>query len=261
MNLYIYIGLILIALGTGLTIYGGFVRNKIENDKTRHTFNQKIEEVKSKIDDAKSSDLSDSVSVKDSLLVIEQDFQDWANEFLGTFEARKLDFKKMKLSEVDREITASKKARPVFDFLLNTIQNLTNVYREELGLKIESDFLNIPENLYHDDLKGSLFGKIKYSEDVIWKMGIYASREVEGELPSFHIEVDNSYDDNLHQGRISTLRFGLDEPGELVTVRRSEYFPLKVDIQDTIPISEYKKEFPAIVKKLVEMQILALSKE
>ncbi len=87
MNTYIILWLILITIGSGLTIYGGNLKNKIDSEVTSKATQQKIEEVLSEINTVKNTTTDPGASK--SLETIEDDFKDWASQFLKNKETKK----------------------------------------------------------------------------------------------------------------------------------------------------------------------------
>jgi hypothetical protein len=126
MNAYIIIGILIIALGTGLTFYGQHIKSKSNS----LVLQEKVEDVLKSIDETKKGENDKAKAGK--MQEIEQEFRIWATEFLRDREQKKLALAKNQLDSVDEQFKVSKELRPVFEYVLKTIESLARVVYNRL---------------------------------------------------------------------------------------------------------------------------------
>ena len=84
MNAYIIVGILIIALGTGLTLYGQHIKSKSDSS----ILQEKVENVLKSIDETKKGEKDEATTGK--MQQIEQEFRTWATEFLKDREQKKV---------------------------------------------------------------------------------------------------------------------------------------------------------------------------
>ena len=163
MNAYIIVGILIIALGTGLTLYGQHIKSKSDSS----ILQEKVENVLKSIDETKKGEKDEATTGK--MQQIEQEFRTWATEFLKDREQKKVAQAKNQLDSVDEQFKVSNEVKPVFEYVLKTIESLARSYNAESGQKVQIDFPSIPPNLY-SQAANKYSGKVIFPSKVVWRV-------------------------------------------------------------------------------------------
>lgn len=184
MHPLIIIGIILVAVGTGLTIFGGVLQNRVDSVKTTQIVTEKIDNAMEKMSELKSEDTVDITQAEEVL----DEFSEWAEEFLSNRGAKKLEIERARLSTLEDEIKQTNKTRVFLGNSFSTIEGILLAYSKQSGDPIDIQLpSSIPENVYRAKCEGI----IKFSDDVEWKVQVSARSA--SEEPSFLIFSDSSF--------------------------------------------------------------------
>ncbi|MCC9137157.1 hypothetical protein ACFSKU_20875 [Pontibacter silvestris] len=121
MNIYIVIGILIIAIGTFIM----YVGSGKSSDKSQKEILEKFEETQHKIDALKSSPNTNSKEIAK----IEDEFNEWANDFIKTKDLKKLDLEKKGLDVKSNRIVLSSKWKPQLDSFFSSLKSMIDVYR------------------------------------------------------------------------------------------------------------------------------------
>jgi hypothetical protein len=252
MNLFILCGLALIAVGSGLTIYGGIVVNR----KDSLALEDKVEKVLAEVAVAKKDA---NPKERESLDAIEKEFLSWAADFHKNKNSRQLQLEQEKLDVSQREIKYSSQAHAPFTFLINCAKQIVLAYQQESKQSLQLDLTPIPENMYTD--AGSVvIGTLKFRPQLIWKFAISARRP-----PNYRPDLILFVSDNSKHDPQEVVSKSLNEAVHIVLwedgkhrVYVDGHFPLAQPFSETYTDDEYKKNIPLLLQRIFERQILTL---
>lgn len=121
-------------------------------------FRQEIQAVKQKTAEGESLQKIDA---------LENEFNEWAADFLMNFEARQVAKKKSAILLNEKEIQLSKQWKHIYEYLLNTIQNMVLAYNEKSESRIEFNLPAIPINLFNKEAE-SYRGWLIFDDNNAW---------------------------------------------------------------------------------------------
>lgn len=250
MNSYIVLGIVIVAIGTGLVAYGQYVKGKADSDVSAIESDKKLQRIMADIESLKDSNPPPAMVAK--IDKIEDEFSAWAAEFNKKKISRKTEFERNKLKRSSLELQISEQYREFFDYSCKMLEKLVIAYNQQSNGQVSFKATSLPENLY--DFKGTVC-EIVFSPRVVWNVFLQSTRPVgEDSLPNLAIyfseEVGRASYDYLMITPQSdgTYRFGF----------RGEKIPGFVVDTSTPPMSSYEESLKVVLKELFEAQILAL---
>jgi len=247
---FIIVGIVLNALGTGMIVYGQHVKNKLESSEMSRALQDKVDNVFKHIDEVRQEERDGGSAGK--IEQIEQEFKDWASEFLKNREMRKIEFARTELNSVDAQLNVSKEWRPIYGYVLKTIESLVNAYNAQSGETIKVDFPPIPENLYSKEAK-EYCGKVLFTNEIVWQIEFSSGEPPRKERPpSLSIDFMPKANLFLH----STLLISkLGENGISINLWGPKV-PTAEGIEGVFPRDSYRDKLKTIMRLLFEAQLL-----
>ena len=176
----IIVGILLNALGTGMMVYGQHVKSKVDSAEVSRVLQDKVDNVLKRIDEVREGEKDEASAGK--IQQIEQEFQTWAAEFLKDREQRKVELARTHLDSVDVQLKVSNEWKPIFEYVLKTIDSMANAYNAESGETIKVDFPPLPPNLY-SEAASKYGGKVVFPNKAVWRILFAASRPPKKENP------------------------------------------------------------------------------
>jgi hypothetical protein len=251
MNAYIIVGILIIALGTGLTLYGQHIKSRGDSS----ILQEKVENVLKSIDETKKGEKDEATAGK--MQQIEQEFRTWATEFLKDREQKKVALAKNQLDSVDEQFKVSNEVKPVFEYVLKTIESLARAYNAESGQKVQVDFPTIPSNLYTQAAE-DYSGKVIFPSKVVWRVSFFAIKPPQRKYPpcmyvSFCLTEKES---GLSRYCAIKPRMMMKEFKEISVDLNGSGVPMTEGIEGTYPVESYRESLKMIVRRLFEAQLL-----
>jgi len=246
----IIVGILLNALGTGIMVYGQLVKSKVDSAEVSRVLQDKVDNVLKRIDEVREGEKDEASAGKISQ--IEQEFKNWAAKFLKNRELRKIELERSKLDSVDVQLRVSNEWRPIFEYILQTIDSLARAYNAESGESVKVDFPPIPPNLYSDEAR-NYGGKVIFPNKVIWSIGfssIKPPRERHPPSMKIYFQIE---EERLFYSYLSIENF--DKKSFLVRLDGSN-IPTAEGIEGLYPFDLYRDSVKTIMQRLFEAQLL-----
>lgn len=251
MNVFIIGGILLIALGTGVMFYGQHVKSKVDSAEVSKVVQDKVDNVLKRIDEVRGGEKDKTSAGK--IQQIEQEFQTWASEFLKDREQKKVKFARTHLDSVDVQLIVSNEYRPIFEYVLKTIDSMAKAYNAESGETVKVDFPPIPPNLY-SEAASKYGGKVVFTNKAIWRIQFIASRPPKEENPpSMYINFEQEGDQSYGDSYLSIIR--LNKKSFSVRLQGSN-IPTAEGIEGIYPFEAFRDSLKTILQRLFEAQLL-----
>lgn len=248
----IIVGIMLNALGTGIIVYGQQVKSKGDSAEVSRVLQDKIDNVVRRIDEVREGEKNEASDGK--IGQIEQEFKDWAAEFLKNREIRKVELARSELDSVDNQLKVSNEWKPIYEYVLKTIESLVQAYNAESGETIKVNFPPLPPNLFSEEAINYV-GKIAFLNKVVWHIKFSSSNNPprKGDAPwmiiGFSMEGEPfKYNSHLMISRLggNMLNINLDGPN----------VPTAEGVEGYFPIDSYRDSLKTIMFHLFEAQLL-----
>jgi hypothetical protein len=251
MNAYIIVGILIIAFGTGLMLYGQHIKSRSDSA----VLQVKVEHVLKSIDETKKGEKDEDKTGK--MQQIEQEFKTWATDFLKDREQRKLALAKHQLDSVGEQFKVSNELRPVFEYVLKTIESLARAYNAESGQKVLVDFPPIPSNLYSqaaEDYRGNVI----FPSKVVWRVRFNFSKPPQRQYPPsmqviFLLSEKDSFSDSALVIKPESTK---NEIKEFIVIIIGSNVPTTEGIEGRYQVESYRESLKMIMRRLFESQLL-----
>jgi hypothetical protein len=138
------VGILLTALGTGIMVYGQLAKSKVDNAEVSYVLQDKVDSVLKRIDEVREGEKDETSAGK--IQQIEEEFKKWAAEFLKDRERKKVVLARSELDSVDNQLKVSNECKPIYEYILKTIESLAQAYNSESGETIKVDFPYFPKS-------------------------------------------------------------------------------------------------------------------
>jgi len=247
----IIVGILLNALGTGMIVYGQHVKSKVESSEMSRAFQDKVDNVLKHIDEVRVGANDEASAGK--VQQIEQEFKDWASEFLKNREIRKVEFARTELNSVDAQLKVSNEWSRIFGYVLKTIESLANAYSAESGETIKVNFPPLPPNLYSKQAR-KYDGNVVFPNEVVWQIKFSSSDPPKKEQPpsmliGFRKEGDQYFYDSF-------LRISSFWKDSFTVSLEGPNVPTSEGIEGLYPLDSYLDKLKTIMRLLFEAQLL-----
>lgn len=282
MNKYTIIGIFAITVGTllmtqlikdqRLIIVGGVINafgiflmtkgSSISSNKDKSEIIEKIKGFREEIGVMKSG-ITDRESLN-KIEIIENEFNEWAGNFVSDFESKKVDQQKSEILLREKEIKLSKKWRHIYLYTFEIIQQMLTAYNQRAKNKIEFILPALPYNLFDKDAK-SFKSLIIFDDNTVWRITLQIEKPYKkDEIPNIHINCFFGDDKaRKHAEEISFLGDGLllliiDLETECLRVHVSFSNDYIGEVKDEYSISadSYKTSIKDLFTTLIEHQII-----
>jgi hypothetical protein len=247
MNFYIISGILLIALGTGMMVYGQHVKSKVDSAEVQN----KVDDVLKRIDEVRGGEKNEASAGK--INQIEQEFETWAADFLKDRERRKVELARTHLDSIDVELKVTNEWSPVFEYVKKTIEAMAHAYNIKSGETIKVIFPPLPTNLYSDEAN-EYSGKVIFPNKVVWRISFSSTKPARENHPPkmhifFQIEGKQHYE-------ISFLSIQYFDQKTFAVFLNGPNVPIAEGIEGIYPFESYRESMKTIVQRLFEAQLL-----
>jgi hypothetical protein len=288
LNIYMSIGIFTIALGTflmsqmidnkNLIILGAitntiglFLMTKgslISSKKDKSEIIEKIKGFREEILLVKNTESSnESNESLDKIGKIESEFNEWADNFLGDIESRKVEQLKSDILIKEKEINLSKKWRHIYQYFFETIKQMLSAYNEKAKIKIEFTLPELPDSLF--DKEAESFKSVIIFDDInAWTITLSILKPLkEDVIPNivmyfFSVEsAGNNVREYLSRGyggKLIVLVFDAKDESFRVHWGDSNFHIRNIETTYSISMDGYKTSIKELVKALIEFQIINL---
>lgn len=251
MNVYIISGILLIALGTGMMVYGQHVKSKVDSAEVARGLQDKVDNVLKHIDEVRKGEKDEASAGK--INQIEQEFQTWAAEFLKDREQKKVKLARTHLDSVDVQLIVSNEWRPIFEYVLKTIDSMAKAYNAKSGETIKVDFPPLPPNLYSEEAE-NYGGTVIFPNKIMWRIMFLSIKPPrQNHPPSMYISFGQEGDrDRLH----SYLQIGDWDKKNFRVSLSGPSVPTTEGVEGIYPLESYRDSLKTIIRRLFEAQLL-----
>ncbi|HAF16298.1 MAG TPA: hypothetical protein DCK99_21890 [Blastocatellia bacterium] len=273
-NLVIVTGLVLIAIGGFLGFYGAQLNSRADNAQASKGFKAGIDKVLNTIASVKQSvavqggasgaatpsttiqqplDSEANKEAEKKLSNIEQDFSQWASDFIKNRDLKKLDLERQKLDARSKELEISKKYRPLLQYTIDVLKRVLQAYNATASAAFDIRLSDLPNNLYAVDTTVCEIGTVEFGSGVKWHVYVIVNKPAdERNSPYFQIDIQDP--------RIKTSDvFRIEPTPPNFTVHSYGGGIAGVANKDTVgPLSSFESPIREIVQRLVETQISSL---
>ncbi len=284
MNKYLALGIILIVVGTfcmsQVTTYGsliilGVVLNglgilsmtkgsSITSDKSKTEIIDRINHFREEIKRAKEKSGS-SESLK-GIEIYENEFNEWADDFLKNVESRQIAKKKSEILLREKEIKLSKQWRHIYEYLMEVIYHMIVAFNKKSTSMVEFIFSELPRNLFTEETE-SYRGCLIFDDNNAWTIKFQIKRPYKCDgIPSvvlnfFHGEhVGQRVRERVERfsSGFLLLSFNLDK--KCIELHKIDSNLYVGDVKDSYSIerNKYKDEIKELFKTLIEYQLISL---
>ncbi len=251
MNGYIIGGILLIALGTLAMVYGQHAKSKVDSSEVSQVVQNKVDEVLKRIDEVRGDEKDKASAGK--IQQIEQEFQTWASEFLKDRERRKIELARTHLDSSDVQLKVSNEWKPIFEYVLKTIDSLVQAYNAESGEAIKVNFPPVPANLYSEEAE-NYAGEVIFPNKVIWSVNFLSAKPPKQESPPTMFIYIKEKADQSYLNSYCTIG-SLDKKSFRVHLNGPRV-PTAKGIEGIYPFEAYRDSLKTILQRLFEAQLL-----
>lgn len=255
-GLSIIAGVLLTALGTGFMVYGQLVKSKVDNAEAAQVLQDKVDSVLRHIEEVREGEKGESSAIQ--IHQIEDEFKTWAGEFLNDRERKKVELARSALDLVEMQLKVSNEWRPVFEYVINTIESFSTAYTAQSGEIIKVIFPSIPANLYSEEAS-NYNGQVLFPNRAIWRIRFSSSKPPkENNPPSMVINFTTDMERNFPDYSNSLFIHKFGKPGDNsinVHVDGSD-IPMTEDVEGIYPFDSYRDSLKKIILALFEAQLL-----
>ena len=257
MNVYVVTGLLIVAIGSGVAIYGQYLKSKTDNATTAVENDKKLQQIMSDIQSIKNSNPPPEVAAK--IEKVEDEFRSWASEFGKKKAERRVDFEKAKLDQAALELKMSRRYRPFLEFARDTLEKAVVAYNAESQENVRCELRRVPDNIYDlsDARQGDEVGNIVFGPTVAWVVFMRATLPArEDNRPTMTISFVKDPKEGWGTNRFSIYPDLID--GVYRISFSGERVPSFVGINSQYPMEGYEKTLRDVLLKVFEAQVLAL---
>lgn len=280
MNKYTVFGIFVIALGTLLitglfkhpilTVLGVIINaigllvmtigSSISDKKDKSEIIEKISIFKEEINKIKKS--STNEEALNSVKKVENEFNEWAEEFVGNLESKSIKRQKDEILLKETEIDVSNKWRYIYQYVFEVIRQMLEAYNEKANKKIEFTIPALPINLFGEDAE-ALKCLIIFNENKVWRIGLgkVSPHKREKYTPTIDIRFfigDKAIDHSQYNSSDSSSIFlHLDIEDEKISVNTLFLNILIGKLKNTYSIkaNEYKESIKELFITLIEYEL------
>ena len=237
-------GIVLVAAGTALTIYGGILQNRRVSAETTEVVTAKVEEVFDQISSIK--DESDPKRAE-SITRIEDAFTKWADSFISERSKKRIEFDRNQLSSKEAEIDLTAESTPLVSLVFDVIGRLVRSYNEKTGEEIRATLPSeFPENMYREPVEGT----VEFTSEIVWKVRASGSLPA-SKPPGLTIEVFTG-DLPTSSNWLAIQPQSFLDPNHILVFLVGDGFPNHIISNEILPIHAYEEDIRELLTKAME---------
>jgi hypothetical protein len=247
MNPYTVGGVVLVACGTLLMIWGQLVQSR----KDGAAVTSRIEQIREQIASAREHAAGDE---KKAIDTVEASFAAWADEFTNKKEAKRVEMERERLDGLAAQVAASKNGIPVYRDIITWLGAIAAAYAKQTKTQIKVDLPPLPENLF----KQPYSGYVVFDRDYAWHLMLFGGGAADGvSPPSLVIQAYSMKDKTDITGDALLVDVHVSE-NRIEFLRMSSRFPFPREMKSGIRLDDYKGPLESALKALFESQVIAL---
>ena len=257
MNLLIILGVVLVGLGTYLTILGSQKKSdnserKIlsEIEKTREKTESRIKEI------LDTSELSDKQ--QEEIEKVKNEFDDWASELKSSLEKKKIEIQKSELTVNENSIELNDKYRYLYTNYFNSISSIIDAINSKIDYNIQYDIPDLPQNVFNSEYKEYL-ATVFFNNNIQWNISFRPNEKTSmSPFPSIWLFiVKNDKDHSREELDIFSIRFEPEKNIYGLILVQNNYLNLKSFNFENLMVNYYPlDQVNDFSKTLIELQII-----
>jgi hypothetical protein len=254
----VVLGVIINAIGLFVMTVGSLISSK----KDKSEIIEKISGFREEISTVKSS-IASRESLHD-VEKIENEFNEWAESFVGNFESKAIERQKNEILLKETEINLSKKWRHVYQYVFEVIRQMLEAYNQKAKNKIEFKVPELPINLYGEEAN-SFKSFIVFDENTVWtiKLSPVRPHDRKENIPSIDISFflgDSARKDAQSRTGFNCIILFINPKEESIGLQKIFLTNLIGDVKNSYSISanEYKASIRELFTTLIEYELVKL---
>jgi hypothetical protein len=258
MNWIMILGVIFIAIGTGLTMYGSSIESKRSAVISQKAVNEKIDDAMSEIKEIKEGALPEGK--KEEVKKVEDEFSAWASEFIENIDKQKVEYAKSELNRDSLALSVNKQWKPKYEYLINTTKQLIIAYNTTTDNKIIYEIPPLPKSIFSKD-SNSYEATISFSESIEIKFSLSLIRYVsEDIIPSISFFIlDKEYFKSDYHKHSFVLLFFPKRNNITLGHISSDVIPPIADFPVESDLIKYEEWVKDLLTTMLEYYIIRLS--
>ena len=255
MNWVTIIGLFIVAIGTGLIIYGTSIMNKQDLKKEITSFSQKIKKVES---EAKTED------TKEKVKQIEEEFESWAKDFTDKKNIKQLEFEKDILNVKDRTAKLNLQYRELYHYFFDTLRSYVIAYNHQNPKnKLIYEINNFPNDIFSSESE-KYVAKVEFSKTIVHKYVLRVIQPIDADkIPGIVLLIDDNFDRPLAEfSRFileeTSISFIFVQKHEFVYIEKKNEKLIIPQLKEQYSMKDYKASLNEIIRKIMEGQLISL---
>jgi hypothetical protein len=249
MNWISLVGIFLVALGTGLTLYGGALQSKKDSEAVQG----KVTTLLKRIDAAEG--MAAGPEARSELQAIRGELANWTERFQSSRASRKMEREQTLLAQQTASLQRSLPARQIIGSAVEVIRTSASALSERTNPKIETRLPPVPADLFTERWTGSL----RFGDQVTWEMQTIASRD---EFVVLTITPSVNQYDAARWGPIGDFRLSvlLNEKSPRWETRiTGDYFAPRdgIEAKGSMP-GDFSTPLTNALRSLLELQVVIL---
>lgn len=270
MDPYFIVGLVVVAVGGGLSAYGLRRESRADAQET----NRKLDEFKQDLNAAQAHPATPELAAQlDSL---DQEFSAWAEDFVKNKARTQLEVEEIRTSAEQQKLAASlsqkqtalkdrqhssNTARPVLSAAITALRKSIEAYNAKSGSHFIANLPDLPFDLF-DPAAKQYKGTVQFDDKASWTVTLlvpdepFSTMSSEPLFPVLRIRMEEGSDS--HTGAFIYFPGGGMSGSRIEVDLRSEHLPPLKGISFGATLSEYKPLLQRSMQRLVEAQVYAL---
>lgn len=165
MNIFVLLGILLVAIGTGVMVYGSHGAMEASQETTTRQVESRIDDALIRMDEIASTG---DPGVQSALLKVESDFSEWASDFLSSRTDREVEVGRARLESRASDLELSRELAPYYRSFLRDLSDRIDALNARTDLNVKYDI----GPLNDDFLSQEYTGTVRFSDSVEWKLRI-----------------------------------------------------------------------------------------
>lgn len=243
MNGIVILGILLVALGTGVMLYGSHRANQASQERTTHQVEDQIDKA---LDRMSAIAAEGDPAVQGALRSVEDQFASWASDFLSSRSDREVEVGRARLESQASDLEASRHLAPYFRAFLGDLRDRIAAVNARASLNINYDLAPLND----DFLATRYLGTVTFSDSVKWE--VKAGRQPFGDYASLTIakQQEDDYDLSEYSAVALSPEISSVDSAGVILIGEGFTYPR---LPETVELSE--AAFRSFARELLEGEL------
>jgi len=202
----------------------------------------------------------------DSLLILENEFNKWAKNFVADKDLNEIELQKQKLSTLEKDVRIEKKWSSLYSYIVQTVESIIKSYTKESNEEILYMIKpNIMSNVFDEQYNDSSVMAIIFKDSVIWNLKIIHPMIKMGEYPLPDLKIEILYNRQPKPDDISYFLIGphlnindIEGNNQLYIIARTTNNRKVKIVPENNPLDSYRSYLGDYLIKMFEYQVLSI---